>query len=234
MRTLKCDNCGAGIQTTGDSPNVKCEYCGTIVRLRTGDDRYFSTTAIIQNINMLGTRIRGDSFNSRYELITQNIERHAYIEAAVALNRILEEDITQARAWYYKALLPVLEQESVLYAGCYINVKIISQITDRRLIHKYLTNCGLPRWRHKHFMAYYGSMDFLYEQQIRFIDKAIEHASTPERKDFMKKRKKEIQRREDRKIFVRGFSTFMWLLLLAGTVVLGYLLFKHAFESLLL
>lgn len=104
------------------------------------------------------------------------IEQHSFAEALKVLNEIIDEDETQARAWYLKSQLPILENPSILFEGICINLHSYSKLKGKDEMARYLTNCGLSTKRHRAFAVFYDSTDFLYEQQILFIEKSIEHA----------------------------------------------------------
>jgi hypothetical protein len=220
-KVLRCSSCGAGLRPTAGQPNVVCEYCNSFVRV--ADDKaaaQFETTVILSQMMQIWPRVRSDDFTGTYETINELIGKHKYVEARSRLNRILEKDHTQARAWFYKALLPILEQDTILFKGCYINIVTLSQIVKRDEVRMYLKHCGLPKWRHREFLDYYRSTDFLYEQQIKFLDKAIENASTEERKEYfqiVKKQRIKFQKKRIRRKWAENFG----LILILGVVVVG-------------
>ena len=218
MKRLVCGSCGAGLKNVEDGQiNVKCDYCGTVIRVVGEGDEQYNTEYIINQILELGVgRKRKDSFDADYKRAKGLIEQHRYFEANELLNEILTEDSTQARAWYYKSVLPVLEQESIVYRGCYINIHVLSRITKREHIKSFLSGCGLSWYHHAGFMKFYGSIDFLYEQQLKFLDKAIEHASTLERKEFFIKQKNIAIKEQKRKLRNRSYGNFFLISLLVA------------------
>ena len=221
MKQLRCDSCGAALKNyEAGMVNVKCEYCGTVLRVVGAGSEQYNTENIVNQILELGVaRTRKDRFNNTYKNAKNLIEQHKYTEANNLLNGILAEDQSQARAWYYKSILPILEQESVLYHGHYINIHILSQITKDKHVKSYLSSCGLPRLQHAGFMRFYGSMDFLYEQQLKFLDKAVEYASTPERKEFFINQKDIAINRQKKKLLNRSWGNFFLITLLLATIV---------------
>ena len=225
MKVMKCDSCSANLNPEDGQVNVKCEYCGTVIRVVGEGAEQYSSENILNQILELGTgRVRKDSFDSMFQRAKDFIEQHKYAEANKILNEVLEEDHTQARAYFYKSLLPVLEQESIMYKGCYINIIVLAQITNRHEISAFLTECGLPWYRHSKFMRFYGSVDFLYEQQLKFLDKAIEHASTKERRNFFSEQKKLVIKKHRSKLRRTRIGNFLLILLLAAVVIGGIIL----------
>jgi len=233
VKTLRCSSCGAGLRSEGDQPNVVCEYCNSFVRVSDDKQPQFDVTAVLTQI--LGLWVSTDDavdYTREYEQITELMEGHRYVDAKKRLDRILEADETQSRAWFIKSLLPILEREGVLYKGSYINIVKLSQITDRRVIHMYLKHCGLKPWLHKQFLAYYRSTDFLFEQHMQSIDKAIEHSTTEERIAFLKEHKAKRIAFQKRKLRKRSLANFGLIALLfavvaGGCVALWYFVFKQ-------
>ena len=233
MKTLRCDNCGANLEDFDSVDNVKCEYCGSVIRVR--DEGEFNAAALLAAvgnvIEISRMAINAGAVEDKYESVKKLVEKHEYRAANDVLNEILREDEKESRAWFLKSLLPVLEQESVLYHGCYINISLYSKLTKKEDITMYLDMCGLSRVRHRGFRAFYRSKDFLYEQQLKFIDNAIECAS-PERREYFEKEKKEIidkQKRKNRKIFwTNMFVVLGFTALVAG---LTYLFVSGTFSK---
>lgn len=225
VKTLRCSSCGAALKCETGQPNVVCEYCNSFVRV--ADDTQLDSATIISHIAQIWPRVRNDDFTSEYERIRDLIENHKYTDAMRRLDRILEKDNTQARAWFYKSLLPILERETVLFKGCYINIVKVSQITNRNTLRMYLKHCGLRRWQQRKFLDYYRSTDFLFEQHMKYLDKAIEHASTDERIAFFKEHKEERQRMQKRKLRRRKAGTWGLILLLVAVLAGAGLVFWY-------
>jgi uncharacterized Zn finger protein (UPF0148 family) len=220
MKDLKCNSCGAALSHCGNSPNAKCEYCGNMVRVTS--DNFYNADYIIHQIESISTRVRTDDFDSQYAAIERLIKQHRYVDASEELDEILIQDKKQARAYYYKALLPVLEKNEIKYYGRYVNVEILSKITSRVETAKYLTYCGLPTFRHRGFLKLYASTDLLFEQRSKYIDLAIANASTPERVAFFTSEKSRLNKIQRSKI--RKHKTSTTLLVGLCVVVAGVLL----------
>jgi len=218
VKALRCSSCGAGLQPTTGQPNVVCEYCNSFVRVADDRSAQFNTEAILSQIVKLWPRVRSDDFTSDYEKIKDLISEHKYVEANRQLSRILEMDNTQSRAWFYKSLLPILEQETVVFKGCHVNVVKVSKTTSRAHMRAYLRKCGLSGGRQKQFLDFYRSTDFLYVQHVKFLDKAIEHASTAERTEFFKTVKEKRVKLQKQILRRRRWSTIGLILLLAVVV----------------
>ena len=219
VSSIQCDGCGARLKKM-DGVNVNCEYCGVLIRVvGEGSEQYNIANILSQFTRLDMDRIRKDSFDKLYERVKVFIEQGKYVEASTVLNNILDEDKTQARAWFYKSLLPVLEEDTVMFRGYPINVRVISQITNRQMISMYLKDCGLPRRQHAEFMRFYGSTDFLHNQTMKFLDKAIEHASSDERRAFFKTQKETAIEYHKHNMRVQRRETMMWILLAFGVLV---------------
>jgi len=228
-KRLICDSCGAPLKGLEQGrANIQCDYCATVIRVVGEGAEQYNTENIVNQILELGiARMRKDDFDKSFERAKDLIQQHKYAEANNVLNEILDSDETQSRAWYYKSLLPVLEQESVVFRGCYINIPVLAKINKRDQIAEYLTSCGLSWYQQRAFMKFYGSTDFLYEQQLRFLDKAIEYASTPDRKDFFTKQKSIAIARQRRKLRNRRIGNFFLIVLLIGTVAVGLVVLRE-------
>lgn len=215
VKTLRCSSCGAGLIITSGQPNVKCEYCKTCTRVASDID----TGAVLNHISQLWPRVRKDDFTTAYQNIKDLLSEHKFVEASKTLNSILEKDNTQARAWFYKTLIPILDQETVLFKGHYVNVVRVSKITTRSQLRVYLKNCGLSKRKQREFLDYYRSTDFLFEQDMKYIDKAIEHASTNERRAYFIDYKSQRIKNQKRMLRRRAFMTWGLIsLLFAATV----------------
>jgi len=220
VKVLRCSNCGANLKCESGRPNVVCEYCKSFVRID-DDSKQYDPDVILSLITEMGDRVRTDGFSGEYNEIKGLISANKYCEASERLDVILKQDETQARAWFYKSLLPIIEQENIFYKGCYINVVKVSQITNRKLLRQYLKGCGLSWLKINGFLDYYRSTDFLYEQSLGFLNKAIKHASTEERRTFLENHRYEFVRKQQRKLRLRGFATFGLIALLAAVVIGG-------------
>lgn len=211
VKELKCVCCGASLQgVEADSVNVKCEYCGQMVRVYADDDS-FSTEAILEKISQLGNRVRNDGFDTEYERAKYLIRNHNYNEASVLLNTILANDITQARAWYYKSLLPVLDQGSVKFRGSIVDIQTVAKLVKRNEINEYLEQCGIGLFARRAFMNYYATGGFLYEQQKRFLNDAIQYASTPKRREFFKQKRQDINSNWQNRVMRRNLIRFFFI-----------------------
>lgn len=221
MKRLICEGCGAGLKVDEiGQANVKCEYCGTYVRILGRGSELYDAENIISQIFELGVkRVRKDNLHVHYEKAKNLIEDNKMVEANELLNSILKEDPTQSRAWFYKSLLPILEQESILFGGHYVNICILSRLIKSDEITKYLAECGLTWVQRRKFMKFYRSTNFLYEQRLKFVDKAIDNASTPERKAFFEKQKAEAIKENDSKLRRRAVVNFLLLGLLVVVAV---------------
>ena len=151
MNTLKCNNCGANLKTGENGLSVACEYCNAITSV--------------------------NNFASKYQHAKNLIEKNSFIEANKTLNEIIKSDYSQARAWFLKSQLPILEQDSIVFEKVYINANSFARLKTKEDMSLYLSKCGLPYKSHSAFIKYFNSKDFLYEQQLSFIDKAIELAN---------------------------------------------------------
>ena len=175
---------------------------------------------MINHIIELGSRVRKDDFTSQYERIKELMSQHKYVEASRKLDNILEKDHTQARAWLYKSLLPILDQETILFKDrYYVNVVKVSKTTTRKQCRMYLRSCGLSRRKQREFLDYYRSTDFLYQQDIKYINKAIEHASTAERRTYFTEFRKQRIKAQKRMLRRRAFVTWGLIAILAGVTV---------------
>lgn len=218
-RALRCDSCGGTLQNIDNQPNIRCEYCGTYVRVLNDPQSQFDSEAIVNQIAQIWPRVRSDNFTAEYEKIRALIDVHKFLDAKKRLDVILEKDETQSRAWFYKSMLPILDQETVLFGGYHINVVRVAQITDRKLLRQYLKSCGLRSRQRKKFMSFYRSTDFLYEQQIKYVDKAIKHTKSDDRHTFFQNFKEELIAAQQKKIRRKRFSNGGLIVLLAVSVV---------------
>jgi len=204
------------MKALGDQINVKCEYCGVLIRIVGQDAEQYNIANIVSQIVRLADP--ESDFDKQYERAKVFVEQGKYIDASDVLNKVLDKDVTQARAWFYKALLPVLEQTEIRYKDCTVNIAVVSQIHDRKLLNKYLESCGLSFSQRIGFMKFYGSRNFLYEQTYMFLDKAIKYANSEEERDFYEK-----QKQNAKEIFAKGkrkkwIANFLWAGLLLMTV----------------
>ena len=221
MKTFRCDGCGANIEIESDAVNTKCEYCNTVVRIHTPEE-YDAKTIVGQIAEIVKLNQANDKFENKYKRAIHLIERNEYRHANDVLNEILHDDPAESRAWFYKSLLPILEQESVLYCGCYINLTVYKSLTKNDAITEYLNQCGLPKYKHSRFRRFYGSADLLYEQQMKFIDKAIENA-IPTRAEFFKAEKEKIIERQKRKEKRKTAANIGLLCGFVGVIVIALL-----------
>ena len=233
-KALRCSSCGAALTHSSGQPNTVCGYCNSFVRVSDDKSEQFDTAVILNQIISLWPRVRKDDFTDEYQSIKDLLSGHKFVAANKRLNAILQKDSTQSRAWFYKSLLPILEQETVSFKGCFVNVYKVSQITDRARLRVYLKNCGLGKWQQREFLSFYRSTNFLYQQQIKFLDKAIEHASTEDRIAFFTKHKTEVVKRHEQKLRRRNFVTWALILTLfgviAGAIVLAWFVSQGAFS----
>ena len=219
VSSVQCDGCGARLKKMGDGVNVNCEYCGILIRVvGEGSEQYNIANIVSQFVQLNYENARKDSFDSRYERTKVLIEQGKYVEASAVLNKILEDDVTQSRAWYYKSILPVLESDDVKFRGHLINVRVISKLTNKKMITMYLNDCGLHRRHHAEFMRFYGSTNFLHDQTIKFLDKAIEYASSNERREFLGKQKNNVMTFYKKNLRKRRAENIAWTLLALGTL----------------
>ena len=234
-----CDGCGAPLKDTG---STQCDYCGVLIRVTGRDSEQYNVVNIVNQIIELSSThaevhhntvnnnmvSRGQGFEDMYERTKILVEQNKFVEASRVLDNILDKDIRQPRAWFYKALLPILDKEEVVYKGCLVNVRVISKITDRRLIREYLKHCGLPWYHHRGFMEFYGSTDFLYEQYLKYTARAIEYSTSKEQKEFFENHKKQMAKRHksrQTRIFV---GNLFLTVLLAGAIIFGALFISGA------
>lgn len=212
-KVLRCSSCGAGLQYLPGQPNVQCGYCKTYTRVGSDVD----VGEMINYISELGSRVRKDDFTSMYERIKDLMSAHKYVEASKKLDAILEKDHTQARAWFYKSMLPILDQETILFKDkYYVNVVKVSRTTTRAQMRRYLKSCGLSRFKQREFLDYYRSTDFLYQQDIKYINKSIEHASTAERRAYFIEYKKQRIKAQKRMLRRRALVTWGLIAILAA------------------
>lgn len=217
VKTLRCSSCGAGLRNESGQPNVICEYCNSFVRV--SDDKRPQIDISVAISQMMGLWVSSNAkdkvdISEEYKYVAMLMENHRYVDAKKRIDKILSVDATQSRAWFYKSLLPVLEQESILFKGSYINIMKLSQITKRQIVHKYLRLCGLKPWHHRAFLKHYRSTDFLYEQHMKHLDNAIQYESSQERLDFLKEHKQKRIEMQKRKLRRRRLSTFGLITLL--------------------
>jgi hypothetical protein len=219
VKTLRCSSCGAGLRNDGGQPNVVCEYCNSFVRVADDKQVQFDMTATLTRIMEVWTSHSGATdFAREYQIVADLMEKHRYLDVKKRLDRILEVDSTQARAWFYKSLLPILENESVLFKGSYVNIVKLSQITDRRVVRMYLKRCGLKSWQHKSFLSFYRSTDFLFDQHMRYLDKAIEFSHTEERIKFLKEHKEKRIMWRKKRLRRRNLGTWGLIFLLFAVI----------------
>jgi DNA-directed RNA polymerase subunit RPC12/RpoP len=175
--TLKCDNCGAGLTHIDDGvENVQCQYCQSFVRVRdtarksegacVDVDLFFN---LVQRFEISNKTNIEKLYRRAYELV----QNHKFVQANKVLNEIIEEDPKQSLAWYLKSMLPILEQESIIWRGRFVNLNIYARLTTNKQAVEYLRGCGLGWLARKHFRDFYRSKDFLFEQRVEFIDNAI-------------------------------------------------------------
>jgi len=223
---IVCGGCGASLKIAEEwQVNIKCEYCGTVNRIACGTVTVqYSAARIINQIGELDSvrMPKKDNFSELYEKAKALIGKNNFFEANGLLNDILKSDPDQARAWFYKSLLPILEQRSVLYRGCNVNLDILVRFKKQAAIRKYLIECGLSWNQRRSFMRLYGSADFLHEQQLKFLRKAVETASAPERRKFFEQQLKIAIRRG--KIKRRRKLMGKLLIALAGAAVVVVIL----------
>jgi hypothetical protein len=221
-KVLRCSSCGAGLRNEGGQPNVVCEYCNSFVRV--ADDKpQFDVTAVLTQIMGVWSETReekssGVDLSKEYDFVMKLMENHKYVDAQERLDKILDFDETQSRAWFYKSLLPVLENENVAFKGKYVNIVKLSQVTNRSVISTYLSRCGLKPWQHKQFMEYYRKTDFLFEQHMRDLNRAIEHAQTETLINFLLEHKEKRIKWQKQKLRKRNLATFGWIFLMFAVI----------------
>jgi len=205
--------------------------------VRVADDKrpQLDVTAVMTQIVGIWAKSKEESyvnFEREYDNVVELMESHRYKDANVRLDKILDMDEKQSRAWFYKSLLPILEKENVIYKGNSVNVVKLSRITNSGVVRQYLKNCGLKSWQVKPFLDYYRKTDFLFEQHMRYLDKAIENATNEERLAFLEEHKKKRIKWQKQRIRKRKFATFGWLLLLAMVVAgCGFALWWFVFKE---
>ena len=216
LKTLKCAGCGAGLPLRSGDVNLQCEYCNVVTRRVSKGEP--ASDVIMEKVQRVADFLTESRQKEKYALALDLIRKSRYTAAMDILTQILAEDDKQARAWFYKSLLPVLEQESILFHGTYVNLGIVSKLKTSDEIYAYLKRIKVPFYRRRAFVKWYRSNDFLYEQQIKYIDKAIEHGNEME-KDFFIQQRETMARDKRRKVRRRRFENALLFGLLAKVTI---------------
>ena len=227
MKVHKCSCCGANLKLEHGQRNVVCEYCNAFVSVEDGDDPQYAVTAILGHIAEMGARKQTDEFSGAYKQIKDLIAKHNYIQANERLDQILARDERQARAWFYKSLLPIIEQEVIVFKGYQIDIIRVAQISNRKQLHAYLKYCGLSLRHQKSFLDYYRRTDFLYEQNMKYLDNAIRCAASKEREVFLGEQKRDRIAAQRRKRRRERWGTVGLVLLLCAVLVGGAIAFWY-------
>ena len=175
VKRLACMGCGAGLVPKEREVNVQCSYCGVASRVVSESDS-------IKEV--LLEKLAEAKIEDKFDKAKHFILRGQYKSAKEVLDQILVKEPKLARAWFLKSVLPVLEQDSVLFKGHYVNLSRISKMTKVEEVYDYLKTVGVPFYQRRSFIRWYQSNDFLYEQQIKFLEKAIEFSQGEERAQY--------------------------------------------------
>lgn len=87
LELIKCPSCNADLTVTDKTDIVECTYCGTSVKVR--DTMIIKSATNIENLLVIGFLA---------------IAQKNYAEAIEFMNRILENDINNAKAWLGKGI----------------------------------------------------------------------------------------------------------------------------------
>ena len=178
METQRCESCGSGISKEG---TTLCTYCGSSIR----------------SVNERLSRF--DDSDERFTKAKQAMLDARYSDALLTLEQILTEEPTSYRAWYLKSVLPIITQATHEFEGHSIDINIVHHLNRKSApeLNSYLQKCGMNKATTKRFIRHYVKSDFLFTQQIMYLDCAIEFAPS-ERRAFFQLERETLTRNKNR------------------------------------
>ena len=217
IKRLGCNGCGAGLAPKDNEINVQCDYCGVVSRVTES-----KPSADIEEILV---RLFETNVEDQYAEAKRLMLKGQHVRASEVLDQILKANPKAARAWFLKSMLPILDKDTVLYKGHYVNLTRVSKLKTVDQVHDYLAKLGVPFFRRRGFIRWYQSTDFLYEQQVKFLEKAIEFADAKDKKVYQAEMdslvgKRNRKKRRETLTLVILFGLF----LVAGGVAIGFMM----------
>lgn len=98
-----------------------------------------------------------------------------YQKATQYLNEILDADPENARAWYEKAKLPVLQEDIVIIQGCSISVSKYQSL-DVTQKSAYLRQCGFTHVQALDVESLLGLNLLIEKEHIKYLENAVRFA----------------------------------------------------------
>ena len=162
-----------------------------------------------------------------------------YKKANQYLIEILEKDPKNARAWYEKAKLPILQEDTVIIEGCSISVSKYEglDVTQKT---SYLQQCGLTPSQALDGVIYLRVNLLIEKEHLRYLENAVRYAKDEKvkyEKEFAELIAKHNNRGESEKkvAIIMGTVALPLVVIILGNLVfsfinadLPYLIFSKA------
>ena len=120
---------------------------------------------------------------------TQNLFKKADFAAAIGdyqnakqmLDEILAQDSENAKAWYEKSKLPVLQEDAVVIQGCNVSVSKYQSL-DTTQKARYLQQCGLPYSQALDGDSLLQINILIEKERIKYLEKAVKYTKSEKTK----------------------------------------------------
>ena len=132
MKELKCSGCGSRVFAQRDEGSVTCQYCQALTILP--KQRVSEFEQLASEIEKLTAAVKvGPGLAESYAKAKKYIMAGDFLIANELIDEILSKDINQARAWFYKSLLPFYSYQEQLD---FIDLAIINSSGDLKAFYE--------------------------------------------------------------------------------------------------